>query len=129
MEKISIIIIILNNYNDLESLTSNDRVNVLIVDDSFYSRTRRKSVELLARIFNHVDHKYKKGFRMLTFGWSDVNTFIPLAFTLLSSEKETNRICPINPITDKISNGYKIKAEAIKKSPDAMIDLLTQRKD
>ncbi|MBU3146999.1 transposase, partial [Clostridium sp. CF012] len=112
--------------NELEELTSPDRVNVLIVDDSFYSRTRSKSVELLAKVFDHVDHKYKRGFRMLTLGWSDGNTFLPLAFTLLSSAKESNRICPINPTTDKRSNGYKIKAEAIKKSPDAMIDLLTQ---
>ena len=114
--------------NELESLTSTDRVNVLIVDDSFYSRTRSKSVELLARVFDHVDRKYKKGFRMLTLGWSDGNTFLPLAFTLLSSEKESNRICPINPNTGKRSNGYKIKTEAIKKSPDAMIDLLKQAK-
>lgn len=114
--------------NELEALTSKDRVNVLIVDDSFYSRTRSKSVELLAKVFDHVDRRYKKGFRMLTLGWSDGNTFLPLAFTLLSSEKEENRICPINPTTDKRTNGYKIKAEAVKKSPDAMIDLLTQAK-
>ncbi len=99
--------------NDIESLTSKDRVNVLIVDDSFYSRTRSKSVELLAKVFDHVDRKYKKGFRMLTLGWSDGNTFLPLAFTLLSSEKEENRICPINSNVDKRSNGYKIKTEAI----------------
>ena len=114
--------------NDIESLTSKDRVNVLIVDDSFYSRTRSKSVELLAKVFDHVDRKYKKGFRMLTLGWSDGNTFLPLAFTLLSSEKEENRICPINSNVDKRSNGYKIKTEAIKKSPDAMLDLLKQAK-
>ena len=42
------------------------------------------------------------------------------------AEQGANRICPINPNTDKRSNGYKIKTEAIKKSPDAMIDLLTQ---
>lgn len=63
---------------------------------------------------------------MLTLGWSDGNTFLPLAFALLSSAKEKNRICQINSNTDKRTNGYKIKAEAIKKSPDAMIDLLKQ---
>ncbi len=46
--------------NEIESLTSKDRVNVLIVDDSFYSRTRSKAVELLANVFDHVDHRYKK---------------------------------------------------------------------
>jgi hypothetical protein len=44
---------------------------------------------------------------MLTLCWSDGNTFLPLAFTLLSSEKEANHICPINPTTDKRSNSYK----------------------
>ena len=63
---------------------------------------------------------------MLTLGWSDGRTFLPLAFTLLSSEKGKNRICPINANTDKRSNGYKIKSEAIKKSPDVMIDLIKQ---
>ncbi|WP_099192871.1 IS4 family transposase [Tepidibacter mesophilus] len=112
--------------NEVIPLTSEDRVNVLIIDDSFYSRARSKSVELLANVFDHVDRKYKKGFRMLTLGWSDGNTFLPLAFTLLSSEKEKNRICSINDSVDKRSNGYKIREEAIKKSPDAMIDLLKQ---
>ncbi len=112
--------------NDIEPLTSKYRVNVLIVDDSFYSKTRSKSVELLAKVFDHVDRKYKKGFRMLTLGWSDGNTFLTLAFTLLSSEKEENRICPINPNVDKRSNSYKIKTESIKKLPDAMIVLLKQ---
>ncbi len=108
----------------INPLTADDRVNVLIVDDSYYSRARSKSVELLAKVFDHVDRKYKKGFRMLTLGWSDGNTFLPLAFTLLSSEKEENRICSIDDSVDKRSNGYKIRKEAIKKSPDVMIDLL-----
>ncbi|QCX34058.1 hypothetical protein FDN13_10265 [Caloramator sp. E03] len=34
--------------NTLAVLTSHDRVNVLIVDDSMYSKNRSKSVELLA---------------------------------------------------------------------------------
>lgn len=112
--------------NEVKPLTSEDRVNVLIIDDSFYSRARSKSVELLANVFDHVDRKYKKGFRMLTLGWSDGNTFLPLAFTLLSSEKEKNRICSINDSVDKRSNGYKIREEATKKAPDTMIDLLKQ---
>ena len=81
----------------LYSLTSNDRENVLIVDDSFYSRERSKSVELLASVKDHADNgRYKKGFRMLTLGWSDGNTFIPLNFTLLSSaNKKKIKVCEI----------------------------------
>ena len=69
-------------------LTSNDRERVLILDDSTYDRNRSKTVELLARIHDHTTGTFMKGFRMLTLGWSDGNTFMPLAFSLMSSEKE-----------------------------------------
>lgn len=112
--------------NVIVHLTSKERVNVLVVDDSLYSRSRSKSVELLARVRDHVAHKYVKGFRMLTLGWSDGNTFLPLAFTLLSSAKEKNRLCQENQSIDKRTNGYKLRKEAILKAPDAMLSLLKQ---
>ena len=66
--------------NHITPLTSDDRVNVLILDDSLYSRNRSKKVELLAKVYDHVSHKYHRGFRMLTLGWSDGNTFLPIKF-------------------------------------------------
>lgn len=110
----------------INPLTSQERVNVLIVDDSLYSRNRSKFVELLARVKDHVSGKYVKGFRLLTLGWSDGNTFLPLAFTLLSSAKEKNRLCPENETIDKRTNGAKLRKEAILKSPEAMLKLLKQ---
>ena len=65
-------------------LTSAERRNILI-DDSLFSRSRSKKVELLARVYDHVSGTYVKGFRMLTLGWSDGNTFLPLSHCLLSS--------------------------------------------
>jgi len=109
----------------LYSLTSEDRENVLIADDSFYSRERSKSVELLARVKDHADNgRYKKGFRMLTLGWSDGNTFIPLNFTLLSSNNEKNRLCPADESINKRSNGYKRRSSSLLKMTDAMIELI-----
>jgi hypothetical protein len=69
----------------VRSLTSSERVTVFIVDDSMYERNRSKSVELLARFKDHAKGCYYKGFRMLTLGWSDGHTFIPVDFSLLSS--------------------------------------------
>ncbi len=79
----------------LLNLTSEYRLNVIIVDDSFYGRTRSKKVELLSNVFDHASKgaKYKRGFRMLTAGWTDGNTFVPLSFNLQISEKEKNRFC------------------------------------
>ena len=46
-------------------LDSEDRANVLIIDDSMFERNRSKKVELLAKIYDHAKHKYCFGFRML----------------------------------------------------------------
>jgi len=109
---------------ELHPLTSDDRINVLIFDDSVYSRSRSKAVELLARVRDHATRKYVKGFRMLTMGWSDGNSFIPVAFSLLSSRKEKNRLNDINENIDKRTNGYQRRKEALKKSTETMFNLL-----
>jgi hypothetical protein len=69
----------------VSSLTSKDRPKVLIIDDSTFDRNRSKNVELLARCFDHASLKMRfyKGFRMLTLGWSDGHTFMPIDFSLL----------------------------------------------
>jgi hypothetical protein len=110
----------------LVGLTSDNRVNVLIIDDSIYSRNRSKVVELLARVRDHVAQKYVKGFRLLTLGWSDGNTFIPLGFNLLSAQTSENRLQPMNSEIDKRSIGYKRRISSLAKETDAMIDLLKQ---
>lgn len=110
----------------IETLTSDDRVNVFIVDDSIYERGRSKEVELLARVKDHTDGKYKKGFRMLTLGWSDGNTFCPLSFTHLSSDNRKNRYCEQLENLDKRTVGYKNRSHATRKSTDVMIDMLKQ---
>jgi len=66
---------------------------------------------------------------MLTLGWSDGNTFLPVAFSLLSSEKERNRLCGIDQRIDKRANGYKRRMESIKKSTEVMFDLLRQAQE
>lgn len=72
-------------------LTGSDRWKVLIVDDSAYRRDRSKKVELLARLYDHASGKFYKGFKMLTLGWSDGRTFVPIDFSLQSSKKNGKR--------------------------------------
>jgi hypothetical protein len=110
----------------MSQLTSDDRADVLIVDDSLFSRNRSKKVELLARVYDHVSHKFVRGFRMLTLGWSDGNSFVPLAFSLLSSENERNRLCGVEDSIDKRTCGYKRRKESMQKATDALFELLTQ---
>lgn len=113
----------------IEPLSSRNWKNVLILDDSLYSRNRSKAVELLARVRDHVENKYVRGFRMLTLGWSDGNTFLPVAFSLLSSEKERNRLCGIDKRIHKRATGYKRRMESVRKSTEVMFDLLRQAQE
>ena len=84
------------------SLTRPERVKVLILDDSVITRNRSKAVELLARVYDHVTHKYQKGFTMLTLGWSDGYSFVPVGFNMLSSAKQTNRYQEISDKADYV---------------------------
>lgn len=101
----------------IKPLTSDQRVTAFVIDDSVYSRNRSKSVELLAKVFDHSTHKYLKGFQMLTLGWTDSATFIPVDFALMSSSKKENRVQDINDAIDKRTSGYKRRAEAIQSKP------------
>lgn len=108
----------------INRLTSEDRASVLIVDDSLYDRSRSKKVELLSKVFDHTTHKFVKGFKMLTLGWSDGTTFLPIAFSLLSSRQEKRILCPADSNVDKRSAGYKKRTEATVNSTETLLKLL-----
>ena len=107
-----------------DSLTRPERVKVLILDDSVIKRNRSKTVELLARVFDHVEHKYQKGFTLLTLGWSDGYSFIPTGFNMLSSAEKSNRYNEVSSDIDHRTNGYKFRKESMMHKTDAAILLI-----
>ena len=111
----------------IRPLDSEERVNVLIIDDSMYERNHSKKVELLTKVYDHAKHAYKFGFRMLTLGWSDGNTFLPVNSILLSSENKKNRINEAKSI-DKRTVGYKRRTLSMQKGTIAMLELLKAAK-
>jgi hypothetical protein len=94
----------------------------LIIDDSMFDKNRSKAIELLARCFDHAKGRFCKGFRMVTLGWSDGKTFIPLDFALLSSQKA--QINGIADHIDKRSSGYKRRLEALKSAPELIPEMI-----
>ncbi|MCY0880455.1 MAG: transposase, partial [Firmicutes bacterium] len=108
----------------LGTLVGPDRDAVFIVDDSLFDRSRSKKVELLARVYDHVEHVYRKGFRWLMLGWSDGMTFLPAAFSLLSSEQATHRLQPVDARTNKRTVSYRRRRESWQQSPDVVLQLL-----
>ena len=110
-------------------LTRPERVKVLVLDDSIIKRSRSKEVELLARVYDHVEHKFQKGFTLLTLGWSDGYSFIPVGFNLLSSANKNNRYQEVSDKIDHRTNGYKACRESMLKKTDAAILLIRRALD
>jgi hypothetical protein len=109
----------------IEPLTDKTRVNVFIVDDTPYERNRSKKVELLSRNYDHSEKIYYRGFRLLTLGFSDGNTFLPVNSCLLASEDKKKRFCEANAV-DKRTSGYKQRRLAQSGAPNAMMEMIRQ---
>ncbi len=107
----------------VEPLTNDDRVNAFVVDDSLFERTSCKKTELGSRVFDHTSMKYRKGYRLMTLGWTDGNTFLPVNSCLLASSKESNLIGPVEQF-DGRSLAAKRRKLARTKGTDVMIELL-----
>lgn len=111
----------------ISKATGEDRVNVFIVDDTVYTRGRSKKVELLSWVHDHAKHVSVRGFRLLTLGWSDGNSFVPVNGCLLAS---TTKRCNENSyVVDKRTCGYRQRLRALRKAPDVMLEMLKQARE
>lgn len=107
-----------------QPLTNERREDVLILDDTPYDRSRSRKVELLSRVHDHSSKRYLNGFRMLTLGWSDGVSFIPVDHSILSSPNKKNRIKGITKKMDRRTCGARRRQEAITKSTDLIVPLV-----
>jgi hypothetical protein len=105
-----------------------DKTDVLIVDDSLYERNRSKKVELLSRKHDHNRKVGVLGFEMLTIGWSDGRSFLPLLFSLLSSQLAKHRLCAANESIDRRTAAGKLRVEAVSGKPKVLLSLLATLK-
>jgi hypothetical protein len=111
---------------ELAPLTGAANMKVLIADDTLYRRNRSKHVELLSRVFDHTDNRYYRGFRMLTLGWSDGISFLPVSCAMLASSKEKNRLVPLRMDLDRRTNGAKRRREGIRKATEVLIEMVAE---
>ena len=109
--------------NFFDPLTSDDRADVFIIDDSLYERAGYKCTQMASKVFDHVSMKYKKGFRLLTLSWSDGNSFVPINFSLLASSNETNQLGDFTKVDNRSLAGRRRKM-AVTKAPDVLLELL-----
>ena len=116
-------------HSTIAPLTSADRVNVLILDDSIYHRARSKKVELLAHLYDHAKKDFSYGFRMLTLCWPDGSTLLPVSHVLLSTENPKNRLNASSEKVDARTSGGKRRKLAQRKATEVMLCLLQEAKE
>ena len=96
----------------------------MIIDDSPYYRNRSKKVEFLSRCYDHITRKYYKGLTMLTVGWSDGQTFVPVSFRLLGSGNDKNLLEGSHTKEDNRTIATKRRNEARTSKPTAALSML-----
>ncbi len=109
--------------NTIEPLTSDDRINAFVIDDSLFERTSGKHTELASKVFDHCSMKFKTGYRLMTLGWTDGNTFLPVNSTLLASSKACNQYCQERSFDGRSIAAHRRKLAQMK-GTDAMMILL-----
>lgn len=107
----------------IEPLTGSDRINTFVVDDSLFERTSCKKTELGSKVFDHASMRYTKGYRLMTLGWTDGNTFIPINSSLLASSKTSNLIGPQQHHDGRSLAGQRRKLAQMK-GTSVMVELL-----
>lgn len=98
----------------------------LIVDDTLIPRTFSKKTELLARVYDHDQHKYLTGYRGLTLGWSDGNTFLPVDFALMSTKKQENLLDDKIKVLDQRKLAGKRRSQARRPMNKVTVELIKQ---
>lgn len=97
-----------------------------VLDDTLYPREYSTKTELLARAFDHDNHRYLRGFRALTLGWSDGDTFLPVDFALISSKDAKQRLgTPASSMDQRAISGQR-RAQAQRQMNDVAVELLRQ---
>ena len=113
--------------NFFKPLTSENRADVFIVDDSLYERAGYKKTQMASRVFDHVSMRYKTGFRLLTLGWSDGNSFVPINSSLLASSKDSNQLGDFSKVDNRSLAG-KRRNIAVTKATEVVLHLLKYAK-
>lgn len=113
---------------EISRLTSEDRVEAWVIDDSPYYRDRSKKVELLSRCKDHSENKYYNGFTFLTLGWSDGVTFIPADFRVVASGNDKNLLEGSHIKEDNRTRATKRRKDARTDKPALVLAMLERAK-
>ena len=106
------------------SLTNGNRIKAFVIDDTSYYRDRSKKVELLSRCYDHSKDQYYNGFNMLTVGWTDGVSFVPLLGKLLCASTKSNLLFENGHRTDWRTLATRRREEASMGKPQIVLNML-----
>lgn len=106
------------------SLTNGNRIKAFVIDDTSYYRDRSKKVELLSRCYDHSKDRYYNGFNMLTVGWTDGVSFIPLLGKLLCASTKSNVLYEKGHCVDWRTLATRRREEATIGKPQIVLNML-----
>jgi len=95
-----------------------------VIDDTPQYRDRSKKVEMLATCYDHAEERYYKGHTLLTMGWTDGQTFIPVDYRVLSASDDKNLIYGSNVVYDDRTLATKRRKDARAGKPALVLDML-----
>jgi hypothetical protein len=112
---------------EIKKLTSDERKSALVFDDTPQYRDRSKKVEMLSLCHDHSKKgkdKYYKGHTILTMGWTDGVTFIPVDYRVLSASDDKNLIHGSNIAEDNRTLATKRRNDARAGKPALVLEML-----
>lgn len=115
-----------NQIARLKPVIDHRRRLALIVDDTLMSRSCSQKTELLAKVYDHDQHQFLTGYRGLTLGWSDANTFLPVNFALMSTDKQRNLVGHAAITNDQRSLAGKRRCQAQRTMNAVTLELIDQ---
>ena len=71
-----------------------------------------------------MEHRFQKGFSLLTLGWTDGYSLVPVAFNMSSSVNQSNRYQEMSANIDRRTNGYKFRKESMLFKTEAAIKMI-----
>ena len=93
----------------------------LVVDDTCIERCKSQKSELVAKIWDHVDHRFIRGYQNLVLGWTDGFSFFPLIARLISSSVKENRYFEASLKVDGRTKAGRLRKDAVTKKPDLVL--------
>lgn len=103
-----------------------DSPRCMIIDDSTLEKTGKK-IEFIGKVFDHCLHSYQLGMKLLTLGWWDGKSFIPLDFSLHHEPgKKNNRGLKARELKQQFTKERPLDCPSVKRIAELSINKIDQ---